>query len=325
MITEIKNNYPTNLLRIEYMLGNLCNHKCSYCFPGSNEGTYPWPDINLVKKNLSHLLDHYKKNGKNRFQFYLIGGEPTLWKDLPELCFFLKEKYDAVINISTNGSRKLDWWQDNYKAFDTIEISVHHEFANVSHLMSVADLLYASKINVVSNVLMDPDYFDKCKNIIDQMKYSKKRWGIIAKSVHFDGQTRYTPDQREYLLSNIKRIPNLFWYWRTLKNPVFKVKVNVTNDKNKKIKVPNDGWFTLYNLNRFKGWECNLGVDHIEIFQDGKISGNCRQKIYGITNYYNLYDTKFTDVFSPQIIPTTCQQSLCGCSSEIIINKHAKL
>lgn len=325
MIKEIRNNYPADLLRIEYMLGNLCNHKCSYCFPGSNEGNYPWPDINLVKRNLSHLLEHYKKNGKNRFQFYLIGGEPTLWKDLPNLCFFLKEQYNAIINISTNGSRKLDWWQANYKAFDNIEISVHHEFANVEHLMSVADLLYMSNINVVSNVLMDPDHFDKCKVIIDKMKSSKKRWGIIAKSVHFNGQTRYTQEQTNYLLSNLKRYPNLFWYWKTLKNPVFKVKIKIVDDKNKKISVPNDSWFALHDLNRFTGWHCNLGVDHIEIFQDGKISGNCRQKIYGLDSYYNLYDENFSNSFNPQIIPTICNQSLCQCSSEIIIKKYANL
>lgn len=325
MIKEIKNNYPTNLLRIEYMLGNLCNHKCSYCFPGSNEGTYPWPDINLVKKNLSHLLDHYKQNGKDKFQFYIIGGEPTLWKDLPELCFFLKEKYNSIINISTNGSRKLDWWADNHKAFDTIEISVHHEFANVRHLISVADLLYTANVNLVCNVLMDPDHFDKCKDIIEQMRSSKKRWGIIAKSVHFNGQTRYSEEQREYLLSNLKRIPNLFWYLKTYKDPVFRTRIDVVDVNNKKFKVPNNSWFALYDLNRFKGWQCNLGVDHIEIFQDGNISGNCRQKIYGLDSYYNLYDNNFTQKFSPKISPTICQQNLCVCSSEIMIRKHAKL
>lgn len=304
------------------MLGNLCNHKCSYCFPGSNEGTHPWPDVNLVKKNLGVLLDHYKKNGKTKFQFYLIGGEPTLWKDLPELCFFLKNEYNAIINISTNGTRKLDWWQENCNAFDTIEISVHHEFANVDHLMSVADLLYMSNVSVVCNVLMDPDHFTKCQGIVEQLKHSRKRWPIIAKSVHFNGQTRYTEEQKEYLNSNLKRIPNLFWYWRTLKNPVFRTKVSVVDNKNKTFKVPSTSWFAFYDLNRFEGWECNLGVDYIEIFQDGTISGNCRQRIYGINGYYNLYSQDFS--FAPQIAPTICQQRLCGCTSEIIIRKHAR-
>ena len=55
MITRILNNDDPNLLRIEYMPGNLCNYKCHYCFPGSNEGDVKWPDVDLVLKNLDHL------------------------------------------------------------------------------------------------------------------------------------------------------------------------------------------------------------------------------------------------------------------------------
>lgn len=325
IIKEIKNNYPPNLLRIEYMMGNLCNHKCSYCFPGSNEGTNPWPDINLVKKNLGHLLDHYKKNGKNRFQFYLIGGEPTLWKDLPELCYFLKNNYDVIINISTNATRKLDWWEKHGNAFDNIDISVHHEFANVSHIISVADLIYEKNINLTCNVLMDPAHFEKCCDIIKELKTSKKRWTIITKSVKYNGLTRYNQEQKDFLKFNIKRLPNIFWYIKTLKNPVFKNKFKVVDENNKTKTIYNDNWFVLNKLNYFEGWNCNLGVDHIEIYQDGTISGNCRQKIYNHNAYYNLYDKNFLEIFNPEISATICKQRICGCSGEIIINKYAKL
>ena len=77
MIKEVINNYPSNFLRIEYMLGNVCNYKCNYCFPGCNDGNIKWPDINIVKTNLSHLLDHYVSKGRNKFELYLVGGEPT--------------------------------------------------------------------------------------------------------------------------------------------------------------------------------------------------------------------------------------------------------
>ena len=64
MIIKVENNQPENVLRIEYMLGNTCNQKCNYCFPGSNEGDLPWPELETVKKNLKKVLDHYKNNGK---------------------------------------------------------------------------------------------------------------------------------------------------------------------------------------------------------------------------------------------------------------------
>ena len=148
MLTKIENNSPSNRLRIEYMLGNFCNYKCNYCFPGSNEGTVPWPNIDIVKENLSHLLDQYRKINKTQIQLYLIGGEPTVWKDLPEFCNFFKTKYSTLINISTNGSRSLKWWKENSKYFDQIEISVHHEYAKLDHLIKVSDIIYESNVFV---------------------------------------------------------------------------------------------------------------------------------------------------------------------------------
>ena len=65
MLTRVINSRKSNVLSIEFMLGNLCNYKCSYCFPGSNEGDHPWPDYELLIKNLKHLLDTYKNKGKD--------------------------------------------------------------------------------------------------------------------------------------------------------------------------------------------------------------------------------------------------------------------
>lgn len=320
MITEISNNYKSDFLRIEYMLGNTCNHKCSYCFPNNNEGTFPWPDVALVKENLGHLLDHYQSHGKNTFQFYLVGGEPTIWKDLPDLTAFLKDNYNAYINVSTNASRSLNWWIDNADYYDNIEISVHHEFADIDHIIKVADMIYDRKRHVVANVLMDPDHFEKCKDIVEQLKTSKNSWGIIAKSVLYNGQTRYTEEQKEYFNPAEKRAPNLLWYIRSLREPEYTRKVYIIEDGFKK-RVPNDSWIMLNDLNHFRGWTCNLGVDFLEIYQDGTISGNCRQRVYGV-DHFNLYDQEFIKRFSPEIKPIICQKDTCECSSEVAIKKY---
>ena len=51
-IIEVKQRWPKDVLRIEIMLGNTCNYKCWYCFPGSNEGTHGWPEYDQFVKNL---------------------------------------------------------------------------------------------------------------------------------------------------------------------------------------------------------------------------------------------------------------------------------
>lgn len=321
MIKEIVNNFSPNFLKIEYMLGNLCNHKCSYCFPGSNEGTVVWPDVELVKQNLGHLLNYYKSRGKDQYQIYFVGGEPTLWKDFPKLIKYLKTHFDISISISTNGSRSIDWWNRNGQYFDSIEMSVHHEFAKIPHLMAVADLLYKKEIAIVANVMMDPDAFDKCRENIEAMQHSVYPWPIMAKNVHFNGRTRYTEDQKSYFEPAVKRMPDMDWYARVNKDPVWKKRTWVISTDNIKTEIDNNNWFKINNLNTFKGWTCNLGVDHIEIYQDGVISGNCRQKIWNLDGYYNLYSKDFIKEFSPVIAPTVCTKNICACSNEIIINK----
>jgi organic radical activating enzyme len=321
MIKEIINNSPSNMLRIEYMLGNTCNYKCSYCFPGSNEGTYKWPNIELVIKNLSHLLDHYKQNGKDFFKFYLIGGEPTLWKDLPKLVTYLKKNYNSTIYISTNATPSVNWWKNNAKYYDNIEISVHHEFADPDHIIRVADSIYEQQINVVANVLMDPDHFKKCQDLLEKLKSSKRRWAIIAKAVHFNGQTKYTEEQKNYFDSTLKRYPNPIYYLKTIDFKHQKNKIWVIHEDNSKQKIKSDNWFSLNQLNYFKDWTCNLGVDNIEVYQDGTISGNCREKIYNLKDHFNLYKENFVNTYQPDIEPVICTKEICTCTSEIVIRK----
>jgi len=317
MIKKIENNQPSDLLRIEFMPGNTCNHKCYYCFPGSNEGDMPWPDVNLVKSNLSHLLSHYEANGKPKSNLYIVGGEPTLWKGLGELCQYLKSKHDIIIEMSTNGTRKINWWKQNAKNFDHIEVSIHQEFANITHLINVCDTLYEQGVFVNADVLIDPNAFDKCLNIIDSLKTSKHAWPIIAKVVNFNGVHRYTKEQLKYFDDSVKRYPTQEWYNSTTKKQ--RTAVSITKDNNKVIEVSSDSWLTRNKLNHFYGWECNLGVDILKIFSNGSITGNCQQTIYG---GHNLYDSNFVNNFRPTIAPVICSKSICSCNGEMICNKR---
>jgi len=320
MLTKIENNSPSNRLRIEYMLGNFCNYKCNYCFPGSNEGTVPWPNIDIVKENLSHLLDQYRKINKTQIQLYLIGGEPTVWKDLPEFCNFFKTKYSTLINISTNGSRSLKWWKENSKYFDQIEISVHHEYAKLDHLIKVSDIIYESNVFVNCNVLFDYGHFDKCKKIVEELSNSQYQWPINAKTVNINGQTFYNDTEIQYLENSLKRIPDIDWYYKVSKTD--RTKLNLFFDDGSKKELYGDNWIILNNMNQFFGWKCNIGVDFIKVFQDGTIKSNCNQILYNLDYDFNLYDKDFKEKFNPRISPLICQQKLCECGSETAINKQ---
>lgn len=323
MIVKIENNQPPNVLRIEYMLGNTCNQKCNYCFPGSNEGDQPWPDLETVKKNLGHLLDHYKKNGKDTFNIYFVGGEPTLWDGFLPLCEYLKSKYNCILEISTNGTRGIIWWTKAGRVLDHVNISVHHEYPRIQKIKTLADFLYELGVFVNVDVLIDPAAFETCTKIVEELMYSKCSWPIIAKIVHFNGESRYTNDQQKYFAEPIKRYPPDGWFETTVKKP--RTEVYITKADNSVITTNSDNYLILNKLNKFYGWNCNLGVDLIKIFHDGRITGNCQQQLYGLDKYVNLYDNSFTEIFKQPITSVICTKALCGCNGETIIKKWQTL
>lgn len=317
-IIRIDSNIDENLLRIELFLSNVCNYKCWYCFPGSNEGTHRWPALEPLISNLSYVLDYYKKNkNKTKFLLHVIGGEPTIWPDLENFIKHFKTNYDTIISISTNASRTIRWWNENGDLFDHVMISCHHQYIDTKHIISVADLLYKKKVNLTALVLMDPSKWDTCVNIVDDLKKSKYRWPITALEV-FHSSINYTADQKKYISNSLKRMPNLLWWWKSKRMPY--KDATVTYDNRKKIKVPNN-WLSINALNSFKNWKCNLGIDTFFIDKNGNMQGACGENLYDLDFKYNIFEKDFISNFHPDIKSTTCKQEKCYCQPEINTTK----
>lgn len=314
MIVKIENNQPDNVLRIEYMLGNTCNQKCNYCFPGSNEGDIAWPDLEMVKKNFKKVLDHYKANGKDTFNIFFVGGEPTLWDDFLPLIEWLKQNYSCILEISTNATRGIIWWTKAGRVLDHVNISVHHEYAKQGKISKLADFLYQAGVFVNVDVLIDPKEYEKCLSLIEYFKTSVYPWPVLAKTVLFDGVHKYTIDQLKVFEDPVKRYPDEEWFDQTARKP--RTKLLITYEDGKTFSTNSDSWLTRNNLNYFKGWSCNLGVDHIKI-TNGILTGNCQQKLFD--KVYNINNADFE--FSPEISPVICTKDICGCTGEIGIKK----
>jgi MoaA/NifB/PqqE/SkfB family radical SAM enzyme len=313
-IIEVKQNWPNGYMRIHLELGNICNYKCWYCWPGSNEGTHKWPDFDLLVKNLSHVLDYYiEHTDKRKFDFNLLGGEVTHWKHFIDFIKYFKERYDCIFTLTTNGSKKLSWWEAAAPYLDYVGISSHHEFADLGHLRNLADLLYKKNVIVVVKVLMDPYAWDKCMDAVEYYKGSEKRWTIRYLEIIEIEKVNYTEAQNKIIGKLRARGPNLFWFFKN--NKSYRSKVTVVDDKNKTHKIK-DHEIVLDRLNNFKGWECNVGIDWIAITIDGNVSGICGNPLYGKSEILNILDPAFTNKFHPTIKPGICEINSCWCSFE---------
>jgi len=319
-LIEVKQNKNSSVLVVNYAIHNVCNYKCWYCFPGSNEGTHRWPDLDVILKNFIYLLNYYKMNlKKDIIELNLLGGEPTLWPELGDFVRGLKNEFKKNIRImlTTNGSRTLSWWERNGKYFDRILISVHLSEAKKEHIRNLADLLYDMSVYVDVSVLMDSFKWDESVSTIEYFKLSKRRWSIRSSQVIHE-KTTYTEDQKKYLQKYLKRRPNFIWEFLNHKHDNYSIRLKFKDGSTKKVRK---NYLLINELNYFNGWECNIGVDNITIHFNGELSSSCDQTLYQIDYRYNLYDKNFIEIFSPLLKPAICTKQECWCEHEFNTSK----
>lgn len=303
--------------RIDLAIGNICNYKCWYCFPGSNEGTVKWPDFELLKSNLSHLLDCYVAYGKKKIQLNLLGGEVTHWSRFIDFVSYFKSNYDCVISLTTNGSKKIDWWEKAVPYLGSVGISHHQEYTDIEHVRNLADFLYTKNVVMSVAVLMDPTRWNACLDSVEYYKKSKYSWSIRYKEV-LHSSINYTAEQKKLISKSRARRANIFWFLRN--NVKHKNDTVVVDTLNKKYKVY-DQTILLNRKNNFKGWECTLGTNWVSIDSLGVVGGMCGNKLYKASETYNIFDIDFREKFNPEITNTTCRQSSCWCSFEVVMPK----
>ena len=326
-LIEIKNS-GSKTLKIQYELSNICNYKCWSCFPGCNDGDSPWPELDIVKKNLSRIIEFYFENGIDSIQLNYLGGEPTLWKHLGELTQYLCEntKFDRKkkklnITVQTNGSRTVRWWKEYGHYFSMVSISVHHERVDLDHVQKVAEILLDKNVLVITTVLMDRNAWDKCQSMINKLTSTKKKFTVMAKPINIDGVVDYDEEQLKYLKTTRKRLPSLKHIIKYLIEFAMLPTYTAIFDDGTKEKTRTDQYFILRKLNKFLGWKCTIGINWISINRKGEITGTCKAKLYGIDNYFNINDPDLPEKFNPVLQPVICERNICSCAGEAVLTK----
>lgn len=329
-IIKIVNTQEQNVLDIRFWPTDICNYDCSYCFPGSKDGVYRYPkNIDTVVRNFRILFDFYKeKFCKTSFRVNLVGGgEPTMWPHFSTFCEEIKRHHDVRLQLTTNGSRTMRWWEENYHFLDKVVLSSHGEFCDPKHLIEVADFLHGKELVVNTLVLMDAKNWDVCKSIVDRMlTESQHPWIIEVKTVvDSPGHdiNSYTQEQLNFITQGLKRIPDGDWLLKRLNilNP-FK-SIAVYNDGSVKAFKPDE--YISSRQNGFYGWSCDVAKENLVISYDGSVSGSCQEIIFKDSNL-NMFAETFVEDFnkaSVELGSLICPKILCSCTPDTHITKSA--
>lgn len=301
-----------NILVVDWILSNVCNYKCSYCTPDSNGGDQYWPDI----ENCEIAIKRITEQSTHDHRIYtILGGEPTVWKNFTKLAQIIKQTDpNSIVNILTNASRTLNWWNRTKQYLDKVSISFHHEQADVDHIIEVVNLI---KDDCQTNIqmLMDINHFDKCVAIFEKLRENTTVPIQIKKLQTEFGKHNWMP----YTDSQLKIMKEL--HSQTFSRPTSKknktsLGINCFYENGEVLRQGNHELIQA-GLNKFYNWKCNIGRDLLVIKPNGNVipANACNNNII-LGNIKK--DPTGINLLTESVV---CKYKECTCGSDIEITK----
>lgn len=297
-----------DLLYILAYIEDNCNYNCSYCY---NIKPYTKKQLDLTK--LYAYIQYIKQKYPTKYiQLELIGGEPTLHRDLLDFCQKISRFDNILIKIFTNlsasikiydtllqnenimlivswHSLKNDLLNKNYvdkiiqllqKYKNQIEVRIMYEIFNTENALTVANKV----LPYSNNMLFDLSFlFDPITQKNDVMTYSSQQLNDF-KAFHVQHNIR--SNRKEFLIRY--------------------------NDNTEELKTFTDMFCNkTYN---FKHWLCNAGKNSLFINYDGLVYP-CVEYSCDVNNQiFTINDLSYTRYNFKQVL---CKLDYCSCDWDI--------
>ncbi len=309
---EHRNLDHKNYVVVNWCMGNTCNYSCSYCPDDLHNAKTPWPDEDVVIQFIDKVTNHYV--GK-KIYFELTGGEVSLWKGLPRVLDYLREK-QCKVGIISNGSRSMEFFSKLVDKIDHICLSFHPESANEDHFYSVVEF-FADRIRTHVNFMMKPDVFNKCLSFAMRIKnipnisiaLQPLMEGLNGAMYDYNElQSKAMNNQHELLVKHIKYTKDYEYYRGAM--------AMVMADGEKKAIAPQR--FISSGENSWQGWNCHVGLEQIVIDMGGTIyRGWC------------LAGGPIGKIFDKELNlpekPIVCPIKKCHCNLDIMATKEKNI
>jgi MoaA/NifB/PqqE/SkfB family radical SAM enzyme len=279
-------------IKIEWNLGKRCNYDCSYCPSSIHDNTSPHTDISILKATVDRLMTLGKP-----VRLSFTGGEPCVHPKFLELVKYCKHVGVTWISVTTNGTLPYEF----YAALeaDQIVFSIHLEFDWKRVFNTVESVVDLTNKKVIAQIMAHHDHMPavlelRAKCLLAEIPSTVRRIRWTEGDHDLFDDMRYHPD-------------DLNW----IKEQEATVQPNTVID-DKQLIHSND--VIKLHLNKYKGWNCNAGIESLMINWDGDVHrATCR--VGGSLG--NIYLGTFIGVVDPII----CDRNYCTCAADIPITK----
>lgn len=308
---QIKNFSEDLYFQINWMLHDKCTYACSYCPPLNHAGSDNWLDLEKVIETCKNI--RAQVDPKKKMQILFSGGEPTVWKNFAKLAEYLhQEKWS--LNIVTNLSRSEAWWEDLNVQWDQVSVSLHPEFSDVDNFIKKCNIIKNKSRSVYVRVMLHPEesLFTRAISWAHKIKRECPEAYIewIPIIYEFGGAVIPLSPYTAVQLGIISKLKSGATVSKTIELTNQKT---VVWDTGKEEKL-NAQLLVKNNLNNFKGWTCNAGVDGIFINSVGEIyRGTCHQG-GSLGNIRNGFVNLPTNT-------VVCEKKTCECITDVYYSK----
>lgn len=290
------------LFSVSWILGRFCNYSCSYCWPYARSDSIDHQPLEVYKHTVDEIKRQSRLNGMNQWHWSFSGGEPTAYKQLPELIAHLDDgsEYQSI-HMTTNLSPGAKWWDrwvTNTQALQrrSITASYHAEFADEQEFGDKCLQLMDSGVYVTVNQVMVPDQFDELYARMARLhergiNVTLKPQSNTNASAIVDG---YTPEMIAILKEQFPQ--------QAAGEEVYQIALYDQNGK--EYLFDQAERFNAFGFNKFTNWHCNSGYQSVIIRgNEVKRSYSCHDQPLGTLDNFTLFQ-------SPQKCTTpTCVSS----------------
>ncbi|CUJ93240.1 molybdenum cofactor biosynthesis protein A [Ruegeria denitrificans] len=292
---------------VDWTLGNSCSYACSYCPKNLHDGSLKWQKPNDVLHLYRQLRRHYVDEMDRIVWLQLTGGEPTMHPQIVDLLHQASAK-GFKISLISNASRTVRFWEKINKCLNSVILTYHAEFADLDHFIRVAGMM-VDHITVHINVTMHPDHFDQTLEDARKLRAALPAASISLKPLRRDFGAQlydYTKEQMQVLTNGLPsdRAP-------IGEQPRSLMRATTRSGRTETLR-PNE--FLLRDLNRWRGYKCNVGLESLRIRGNGEVyRGVCC--VGGRLGYLG------EDLVLPRD-PIRCTKDACSCLADILIRKE---
>ena len=277
------------LFSTSWILGRFCNYKCSYCWPYARSDNVDHQPLEVYKHTVDEIKRQARQNGFTEFHWSFSGGEPTAYKQLPDLVKHLDETESTYqsIHMTTNLSPGSKWWNTWCRNTEmlqrrSITASFHDEFAKEQEFGDKILYLIGEGVYVTVNQVMVPEKFYELYERLE--RFASRGINVTLKpqsdptaSSIVDG---YTEDMITLMRTGFPQ--------KADGEEIYQIALY--DNSNTEYLFDQAERFNAFGFNKFKDWSCNSGYQSVIIRGDEiKRSYSCHDVPLGTLNSFNLF------------------------------------